>query len=177
MRPLRVNFASRRHVRPVFGYGLAVSLFAFAWFQGMAGFEAQRGAEALEAQVREVHRAAEQRAASAQASTQPRPNPPYLRDALAVAQMADWDVGRVLTALEAVRVVGVRVLAIELVPGDKLARVDLELTEAGTLTQYLDELNAGLDAAQRWRLHRFQAPSGSAAGLAVIVADPALGRW
>lgn len=174
MRALRIDFAVRRHVRPALGYALAAALFVFAAAQAREGLELQRQAVDLEARLAAAQQAADERARAARPA--PRPEPPYLRDALAVVRAAEYDVGRVLTALETVRVPGVKVTSIEIVPAEDLARVDLELSDAAALTQYLDELNAGLEPSQRWRLLRLQSPQGNVPGSASVAADPSLAR-
>lgn len=73
------------------------------------------------------HRSAERAELSAlQASTarlvQPKPAPPYWRDAQQLVQMAQFDSAGVLRAIETVRVPGVRVTALELSAVDATAR-------------------------------------------------------
>jgi hypothetical protein len=81
--------------------------------------------------------------------------PPYAADARALANLASFDWGRVLTAVESVQMAGVRVLAIEISASEQQAKVELELSDAGALPKYLEAINAGEPKA-RWTLVQTQ---------------------
>jgi hypothetical protein len=99
-----------------------------------------------------------------------KPEPPYLRDALQLAQMAQFDSAAVFRAIEAVRVPGVRVTALEVSAADATARVDLEVTVPEALLRYVSELNAG-EPTPRWTIVRSQGAAPGAVPTASLLAQ------
>ena len=69
----------------------------------------------------------------------------------------------VLTALETVGVVGVRVIALDVVTGDGAVRVQVEFSDYEALMKYLNELNAG-EPLERWVLVSAQGNAGATTG-------------
>ncbi|WP_127995663.1 hypothetical protein [Piscinibacter defluvii] len=176
MRPLNIDVLDRGRVRAGFGIALALSLLLLAGSQILGALEAGDQATALALRLQERSLAFERQQGTGRAASTLHAQPAYYRDAVTMLQAASFDAATVLSALESVHVAGVRVLAVEIVSAERLARVDLEVMEPAALTDYLDGLNAGLDTSQRWELLRVQSPSAQAAGTASIVAGIEFGR-
>jgi len=86
---------------------------------------------------------------------QVKPPPPYLEDALAVAQLAKLSMPDVLSAVESPRVPGVRLTSLEASAKDLSVRIDVEFDDQKVLLRYLDELNAHRSGI-RWQLVQAQ---------------------
>jgi len=171
MRALAIDFAPRGAMLSRLGWGVAVGLWLLAGVLGWQAFQVQQTLRSAE-QERDELRA--QWAALRASQSQPpsvKREPPYLRDAQQVAQMAQFDSAGVLRAIEAVRVSGVRVTALELSAADGTARVDLEVSIPDALLRYLAELNAG-EPVQRWTILRSQS-----AGQGSLMTASLLGQW
>lgn len=106
-----------------------------------------------------------------EATAQAQRQPAYAADALAVLPMATMDIGAVLTALESVKIPGVRLLGLEISAPDQTARVELELAEPTALLRYLEAINAG-EQRPRWQLLRTETPISGSASTATL-----LSRW
>lgn len=170
MRLLRVNFVRRRSIWPWLGYSLSTALLAAAAFQSWSALALMKQVRAAEEEVLRI---------SAEVDAKRKPpvgilkqsgaEMPYAQDAAALAKLAGFDAGRVLAALESAQVVGVKVTVLEIFPAERLARVELEVADPTALLQFLEQINAGLEPAQRWQLTRAQSPTVSAAGTATVV--------
>ncbi len=88
--------------------------------------------------------------------------PPFTADALQLAQRAAFNAAHVLDAVEAVRVPGVQLLALDITAADRGARAELAFRDAAALDAYLDALNAS-DLPPRWRWSRLSTPASSTA--------------
>ena len=170
MRPLAVNFVRRRSVWPWLGYALSTALLAVAAFQSWSALALMRQVRAAEEEVLRISAEVDaKRKLPAGTLTQSGAEMPYAEDAAALAKLADFDAGRVLAALESAQIVGVKVTALEILPAERLARVELEVADPAALLQFLEQVNAGLSPAQGWQLTRAQSPTASAAGTATVV--------
>ena len=123
----------------------------------------------------------------AQASTPPHPVlqlpvvpvMPYdasARVALAQAE-ADWP--SLLAALEAVEVVGVTPISIDVSVPDRQVKVELEFADFAGVLRYVDELNAG-EATPRWQLVQAQAAArglGASPAPGAISSAVVRGAW
>lgn len=170
MRPLGVNFVRRRSTWPWLGYALSTALLAVAAFQSWSALALMKQVRAAEEEVLRISAEVDaKRKPPAGTPTQSGAEMPYAQDAAALAKLAGFDAGRVLAALESAQVVGVKVTALEILPAERLARVELEVADPTALLQFLEQINAGLEPAQRWQLTRAQSPTVSAAGTATVV--------
>lgn len=171
MRALAVDFAPPGATLRRLAWGLAVAFWLLA---GVLGWQALQIHQALRSAERERDELRAQwiasRASQSQAP-QVKREPPYLRDAQQLALMAQFDSAGVMRAIEAVRVSGVRVTALELSAAEGTARLELEVSVPDALLRYLAELNAG-EPVQRWTIVRSQ--SGGAGGAATA---SLLGQW
>ena len=176
MRALAVNFVTRPSVWPWIGYPLSVGLLAVAGWQGWFAVELAKQAQLAEDKALAVQAEVEGvRQRHAHAAEPPRTPPAYTQDAEAISRQAGFDAGRVLAAIEAAQVVGVKVSSVEILPPEQTARVELEVNDPAALLQYLEQLNAGMEGAPGWRLLRTQSATGTAAGSATIVAGLSVG--
>ena len=170
MRPLGVNFVRRRSIWPWLGYALSTALLAVAAFQSWSALALMKQVRAAEEEVLRIRAEVDaKRKPPAGTPTQSAAEMPYAQDAAALAKLAGFDASRVLAALESAQVVGVKVTALEILPAERLARVELEVADPTALLQYLEQINAGLEPAQGWQLTRAQSPTVSAAGTATVV--------
>lgn len=174
MRPIQADFLERTPVRPALGYALAASLVLLALAELRLAIGWQQPVLDAERRVAQHRLIDDSRTPLTDFGSVAQPDPAYARDAAAVLQMAEYDVAQVLTTLETVQVAGVRVLALEIASSERSASVELEFQDPDTLHEYLEQLNAGLEAAQRWQLRRTQVQSANVAGTATIIASPAL---
>jgi hypothetical protein len=91
---------------------------------------------------------------------------PYDASAREMLALATSEWPAMLTALEAVELVGVTPIAIEIAPAERWLRVDVEFADYAVLLQYVDALNAG-EPKPRWALLQAQSAIttvGSSAG-------------
>ena len=164
MRALQVEFAAKRPVSPWLWGGLAAALCLLATQQGREGWALRQQTTAAENEA-SVLAVQLDRGLQAQrdAASQVRPEPAYLRDALAVAKVARFPVGRVLASLEATRVQGVKLTALDIFAAGGTARAELEFASHDALMRYLDDINAG-EERPRWRLLQAQTATAGAGG-------------
>lgn len=170
MRHLAVNFVPRRSVWPWLGYALSTALLAVAAFQSWSALALMKQVRAAEEEVLRISAEVDaKRKSPTGAPTQSGAEVPYAQDAAALAKLAGFDMGRVLASLESAQVVGVKVTALEILPAERLVRVELEVADPAALLQFLEQINAGLEPAQGWQLTRAQSPTASAAGIATLM--------
>lgn len=149
MRPIDAQFVRRRHRAS--GFAAAVMVLSLA----SAGLGLHR-AFVLASKVNDARRQlAEVSVKVSKADVQPAATP-YDEDARLHAESALFDVGRVLRAVEAARVTGVRVVSVEASSVDGTARVEIELQSQDLLLAYLEAMNAG-ESRKRWVLVRARA--------------------
>lgn len=96
--------------------------------------------------------------------------PPYMQDAVRLARIASFDVGRVLRDLESVHVPGVRLQSIDINAVERTARIELDTPGSGLSLRYVDALNA--QDAGRWQLIQLSAAGSPPRARVVIEA-----RW
>ncbi len=82
--------------------------------------------------------------------------PPYEASAREFLALAETDWPSVLTALESATTIGVTPVSIDITPGDRSIRVDVEFLEYEALLAYIEALNAG-EPSPRWALVQAQA--------------------
>lgn len=162
MKPLAVDFAAPRRVSPWLWGGLAFAFVVLAADQAWQAWGLQQQLSAMEQQaatLSEQLRRAQQIKDEAEARA--RIEPPYARDAAAVARMAGFPLNRMLTALEHARVQGIKLTALDISAEEGAVRAELEYADNEALMRYLEELNVG-EPTPRWRL--MQAQNGSGVG-------------
>lgn len=170
MRALKVNFLPKSKAGARWSMALSAALLCVAAQQAWLSVEAYKKLKALEA---EVARQTEEREAAAAAdrirSQTPAAEPPYAKDAAAIARIASFDTAGIFAAIEATQVRGVRVTQLEILPAESVARVELEILEPKALTEYLEVINVGVDTGPRWHLVRTRAGLGANPGSAELV--------
>lgn len=168
MKALKVDFTPKRRL-PAWTWALPSALFlALAVHQGWMGWTMHRQAAKAEAEATRLAAQLEQvlQARRGRADVV-KPEPPYAKDAAAVASLAAFPLGTVLTSVESTRVEGVKVTALEISAAEKSVRADLEFTDQAALMRYLDQINAG-EPKPRWTLIQAQATGPGGAGTAAI---------
>jgi len=169
---LDVDFAPKRPLPAWMWVGLTLIFAAIAAQQGWQAWKLRQRAltatdeaAALSAQIERAQQARRE------AQTRARVQPPYAKDAAAIAQMATFPLDRVLRVLESVRVQGVKLKALDISAAEGSVRVELEYTANDALMSYMDEINAG-EAKPRWQMLQAQAGSGpGAASMATIASQ------
>jgi hypothetical protein len=122
---------------------------------GVAGVVASCTLESMVRQER-TEQAAARRAAAARAaagSAAPVALPPYFADARAALARARLPEAEALSELEAVAVTGIQLRSIDVNGAEGSVVVELEAASDDALSEYLDQLNAGL-ARPAWRIQR-----------------------
>jgi hypothetical protein len=113
--------------------------------------------DARVAQARADAATLEARRAAAAASV-----PAYAADAWRAWRVHQFPLNSVLTALETVAVVGIRVVSVDINAVEQSVRVQVEFPDYDTLMTYLRDLNAG-EPVERWMLVSAQTNAGSIA--------------
>lgn len=171
MRAIAVEFAPRGVALRRLSWAAAALLWLLAGVLGWQAFQTHRALRHAENE-RDALRARLAALQASQAQTVPiKREPLYLRDAQQIAQMAQFDSAGVLRAIEAVRVPGIRVTALEISAADATARLELEVAVPDALLRYVSELNAG-EPLQRWSIVRSQSVGSGAQATASL-----LGQW
>lgn len=171
MRPLKVEFAERTPPWVWLGIALAALALGLTAVQAQQIWRLHRQSQALQAREAAAKSMLDaRRQASAAQLAKPAPTP-YAADAMQAAVRASFDVGQVLGVLEAARVPGVRLLALEVSTANRSVQVDVELQDVTTLSAYIEALSAG-GPVRRWVLVKVAGGSGGMAGQATL-----LGRW
>lgn len=165
MKTVSVDFAPPAKPSPVLmaltmAMGFAAIVFvALGW---RASAETQRLHEQSTARAALVSAQAQQ-AVAAQAAAARYVQAPYAADAWAALNQQQFPLNAVLTAIESVAVIGVRVISVDIVPGDAAVRLQVEFSDYETLMKYMQELNAG-EPEERWVLVNAQINNGGALG-------------
>lgn len=172
MKVLSVDFVPAKPF-PLWGRVLILLLLVLACvYQGKRAYElhlqlkqAQQAliqASAELAQLEQQRQAAEKNAV--------KPPPPYLEDALAVAQLAKLSVPDILAAVESARVPGVRLTSLDASAKDLSVRIEIEFDDQKALLPYLAALNAHASGI-KWQLSQAQFFDGHASLLGMIKVD------
>ncbi|MED5621561.1 hypothetical protein [Ideonella sp. BN130291] len=157
MKALDVDFAAKRRGPVWLGYVAAAVLALIAIQQGLLAWRLQERWSTLQSEMAglsariELARQA-QRAAAEDRSVEPA----YAKDAAALAHVSAFPLDKVFAAVEAARVEGVKVTALEVSANIGTARVDVECVGYDALLKYMAALNAG-EMPARWRLRQAQA--------------------
>ena len=171
MRSLDIDLSTRPAVATWFCVAIALGGSGMAAWWGWSAW--QLGHEVTRATVRAnkasaLLQATRQRAAPPAIAAS---DAPFAQDAFQIAERASFDAGRILATLESPRVLGARVVVIEVSAVDRSARVELEFVDATALHGYLDDINAG-EPTRRWNLTRVSgAPNSGEMGRAAIEAQ------
>lgn len=130
----------------------------------IVGFQVRAQTDRLQAEaVAQLMLAREEAAQAARTTVATTPPPPYVADARAALRQQEFPLNAVLTALETVAVVGVRVTSVDIQTGDGAVRVQVEFSDYEALLKYLNELNAG-EPTERWSLVNAQNNGAAATG-------------
>lgn len=168
MRPLNVEFAERMPPWVWLGFASAALALGIATVQVEQFWRLHRQSQALQAREAAAKSMLDaRRQASAAQLTKP-VETPYAADAMQAAVRASFDVGQVLGVLEAARVPGVRLLALEVSTDSRSVQVDVELQDVTTLSAYIEALSAGAPV-WRWVLVKVAGGSGGPAAQATIL--------
>ena len=97
--------------------------------------------------------------APATAPVQSKP-PPYQASAEEMLREASSQWPAALTALETIKVPGIRVIAVDIAPAEMQMQVEVQFEEYSALLKYVEDLNAG-EPARRWTLLRAQSAGKS----------------
>jgi hypothetical protein len=160
MRPLKVNFVPPRRVPAWVLYAVAAVLFAVAGYQGWQAWRLSRELRATEAEVAALQAKIDQaRQAQREALQRLQQEPPYAKDAAAIAKVAEFPLEKVFASIESARVQGVKVTSLDVAPVEGTARAEVEFADYEALAHYLEALNAG-EPAPRWTLMRTQSAGG-----------------
>jgi hypothetical protein len=81
--------------------------------------------------------------------------PPYQASAEEMLREASSQWPAALTALETIRVSGIRVIAVDIAPAETQMQVEVQFEEYGALLKYVENLNAG-EPSRRWTLLKAQ---------------------
>lgn len=140
----------------------AVAMMATVGVLGIGWQQKRLGEQIREAHAAKVAQAAaaERQSAAERAKLANRAPPAYAADALAALGLQRFPLNAVLTALETVGVVGVRVTSVDIVTADAMVRVQVEFSDYEALMKYLEELNAG-EPGERWMLSNAQTNSNA----------------
>ena len=165
MRTVNVDFAdppkpSRLLMALTLAIGIAAVVFgALGWRESA---ETRRLHEQSTARAALVSAQAQQ-AIAAQAAAARSVPAPYEADAWAALNQQQFPLNAVMTAIESVAVIGVRVISVDIAPGDATVRLQVDFSDYETLMKYMQELNAG-EPAERWVLVNAQINNGGIAG-------------
>jgi hypothetical protein len=169
MKALNIDFAPRRRIPTRLWIALSLCLGVLAGQQVRQAWMLQQHARETELKIAAMSQQLDRlRQARQDADRQALKELPYGRDAAAVAKLASFPLDRVLRTLEATRVQGIKLSALD-IAGDGLVKADLEFTDHEMLMRYLEELNAG-EPTPRWRLVQAQSGIGGAGTAAVNTA-------
>ncbi len=168
MKPLKVDFAPRR--RAPASLWLSITLIALG-VSAQQGWQAWQARERLQSAKAQVARLIEQQdqAQRARRAAESRPvvEPPYARDLAALSKAAAFPLAAVFASVEAARVPGVRVTALEASPAEGTVRAELEFSDLDALGRYVGELNAG-EPKPRWTLQGAKTGAAGAPGTASV---------
>jgi hypothetical protein len=176
MKPLSVDFVVRVSKWPWLGYALAVGLLSLAGWGAWSTTALIKQARFSETKVATLQAKVDSPRLKADDTVPPPPaTPAYFQDAATIARLAEFDVGKILAAIESAQLAGIKVTAVEIRTAERTARVELEVTDPASLLQYLEQINAGVEATPPWSLQRTKSATDTAPGSATIVAGPEAG--
>jgi hypothetical protein len=170
VRPVDVDFLPPRHLLRWFFITIGFLLFAAAGMQAHGAWRATAETDRLQDQLsRDAAQRTQMTASAVVRTDSQRPPPPYEQDAARIAQIADFDVARVLTIVESARVAGIRVTSLEILAAERVVNLEVEWREGQALLAYVDALNQGEAVQERWQLQRVHAGTSNVAGAATFV--------
>lgn len=180
MKALAVDLRSPYRA-PLWAWALIGILFAIAVTVGSFAYRKFLEVDLRKAELADLHRQWNQPLPAPTTVIQKMPYDSSAREMLALAT-SDWP--SMLTAIESVGVVGVTPTALEIIPGERWIRVEVEFADYARLLEYIDSLNAG-DPRPRWGLVQAQANSqsgkpavlGSATGAGATSTATLRGTW
>lgn len=161
MKPLTVEFLPPRRLPSWVWYAGSALLFTVAGQQGLQTWRAAQQLKATQGEIAALQAKLEQaRQAQREAQERLQKEPPYAKDAAAIAKVAAFPLERVFASIESARVQGVRITALDVAPADGTARAEIEFSDYEALSRYLEALNAG-EPVPRWTLVRTQSAGGA----------------
>lgn len=153
MRALPVNLVGTRPWRTWAGVLVFVVSTAIAAVQGWRVWRVYMAKRDIQLQLQQQAPRTDPGAARPVA-TDPGPNGrAYAADAANIAKLASFDVAAVLTNIEAAKVLGVRVVSIDVTARESTTRIEIESPDHQAAIQYVSVLNQAA-ASNRWALTR-----------------------
>ena len=168
MRPLNVEFAEYTPHWVWLGLALVALALGMTAVQVEQFWRLHRQSQALQAREAAAKSMLDARRQASAARLAKPVETPYLADAQQATVRASFDVGQVLGVLEAARVPGLRLLALEVSTNNRSVQVDVELHDVATLSAYIESLSTG-GPVRRWVLVKVAGGSGGTAAQATII--------
>lgn len=153
MRPIDADFGPRSHRRHVALWLASAGLLVAAQLFLLDAWRLAAERERLMA----ARAAAETAAQAAPDMPTAEVPPPYTRDAERWWHLSSMDLSGTFASIESARIAGVRVTSVDFRAAEGWARVELASDRMELLLRYLDAINAGQPADDRWTLLRTQA--------------------
>lgn len=169
MREIKADFALRR-ATGAWPWIATVTVFALlAAGQGWRAWTLHGRVYALQIQREELTRQLDATSeAHRESAARLAVKPAYTADAAAIAKMAAFPLDRVLSSLESVQSLGVKVTSLEVSAAAGTVRAELEFADHAALLGYLEAINAG-EPRPRWVLMQAQvSPTASAGNVGLI---------
>ena len=160
MRAIHVDFAPPPRWPGLVLWGAAVLLGTASSCIGARDWQQWQSLSAKSARVDALlaQLASARAATAAQAASAAEP-PPFAADAKRWMTLAALDGTGVLRAVESARVVGAKMITIDVNAESRRVELEVEVTSAEVAAAYLEALNAGEDSPQ-WTLARLQTQGG-----------------
>lgn len=175
MRALPVNLVNPRPWRTWAGALVFVAATAVAAAQGWRAWQAYMATRNLQRQSQQQAPHTDQSATAPVAIDSTTIEPAYAADAAAVAKLASFDVAGVLANIEAAKVLGVRVVSIEIAAAEATTRIEIESPDHQAAVQYTAALNKA-DKSHRWDLSRAQLHQTSGVTATIVGTEPRTNR-
>lgn len=159
---------------PKWAWGVVGLLAAIAVGMGLLTYRESRKVDEIKAQLADLQRQLTEPSIAPTVVIQKMPYDASAREMLVLAT-SEWPA--MLTALEAVEMVGVTPTAVEIAPAERWIRVEVEFADYAKLLEYVDALNAG-NPKPRWGLVQAQS-DGLRSGTGAVTPSTATvrGTW
>jgi hypothetical protein len=178
MKPMQINFARKRQPRWVLpALALIAAGLVSAW--GWNALQLREQGHQLSQQIKEAKAQTEalqrQAKSSSDSAGAAALHPQYRKQAQQAAALLQADLNKAFTALENLKIPGVRLQSLNVNVAQNLVEVELEFTQLAQASEISEALGGGY-ATSPWQLQSTAAQTRSASpGQAAIAAY--LGRW